>query len=1309
MADVTKFGFSKLGDNNYGTWRPRMKGVLQAKGYESALTGEEDPNSSKAMGLMMMCVQDHLLLTIEKCANAKQVWTALEHLYRQSSTANVLKLKRDLSTLDKRPKETVSQYVARAREIGDQLNAAGSKVDDDDLALAILAGLPDEYDMIKTVIEGAEELPTIENMMAKLLLVEKRTPSREGKEEEKAYIGFNKTTRPRYGNLDRPANKRHGGSDSKSSFGKMRENRTCYACGRKGHLQKDCWQRKAEAPGNKTFNRQEVALMADEPAMESKDYDEQDWVIDPGATMHIAAYPNLLINATPVENGPTVTFGNGKIGRGVERGTVILMDTDSSIQKIVLQDVYYVPEAEYNLLSTYQATSRGASFTFTKDRLDIDMQGERLLTMQPRGKLFVLRSNAAKASNAALVAKGATAQEWHERYGHLGYQNLARLIKEDMVTGIDVTAKDIEEASKDTCDTCQLSKQARLPFVPSSSATTEPLELIHMDLCGPMPTETLGGKHYVATFLDDYSGLSVIILLKRKSETAQAIKEVFTMLETQSGRKIKAVRTDRGSEYVNFTVDGYYANKGIISQTTMAYTPQQNGKAERLNRTLVEKTRAMLQDAGLEEGLWGEAIMTANFLRNRSPVSGKPKTPWELFFGKRPDVSLLRTFGSTAYVLIPKVKRTKLDKVSERGILVGYAPGGNGYRILMNDNTIVSSRDVVFGKGERSKPLQETTHTPDDTLFKFDNGETEERHPHQDMPAESEEPAERTADDSSNENEPDTAAPMLRRSERVNKGQRNDTWYMGDGRGSLPVGAGAALIATEMQEPNTLEEALSSEYAEQWQAAMDDEMSSLHANKTWTLESLPPGKTAIPVKWVYKIKHNKDGSIDRFKARLVAKGFRQKEFIDYNEVFAPVGKYATFRTLMALVTNDDMELHQLDIKTAFLQGYLDEDIYIEQPPGYTEGEDGMVCHLIKALYGLKQAPRAWHSRLHQELDSYGFKVSEADPGLYIYNDKTDNIYLMVYVDDILIAAKDVATVIETKRKLQTSFEARDLGEAETYLGINITRDRENKTLKIDQERMIKEIVAKFGQEDAKTRATPLSTSIKLAKDEGEPLDTACYPYAQLVGSLMYLAVCTRPDISYAVGALARYMAKPTLVHWKEAIGVVRYLAGTTDYGITFGMRDDKLIGYCDADYATDTDTRRSTSGYVFTLYGGAITWQSKRQPTVAASTTEAEYMAAAAAVKEALWLRQLFKDFGLETGVVTIMADNQAAINILKNPISSLRSKHIDVVHHFARERVMRKEIEFKYIPTFEQVADVLTKALPDTKHTKCLKGMGMM
>jgi hypothetical protein len=760
-------------------------------------------------------------------------------------------------------------------------------------------------------------------------------------------------------------------------------------------------------------------------------------------------------------------------------------------------------------------------------------------------------------------------------------------------------------------------------------------------------------------------------------------------------------------------MESYYASKGIIPQTTMAYTPEQNGKAERLNRTLMEKTRAMLKDAGLDAGLWGEAVVTANYLRNRSPVAGKPKTPWELFFGKKPNVSLLRTFGDTAYVLIPKAKRDgKLDNVSERGIFVGYAPGGNGYRILMDDDTIISSRDVVFAKGKDAMSMSEPPDTTDDPLCKLSAGDTPEEpptsnnEPAEGSTADNEEPA-----DSPDEgNEPEVTAPPLRRSERANKGQKNDNWFIGDGRGSQPVGATetALIAASEIKEPQTLEEALASEYAEQWLEAMKDEVASLYENNTWTLEKPPPGKKVIPVKWVLKVKPNKDGSIERFKARLVAKGFRQQEYIDYNEVFAPVGKYSTFRTLMALAAREDLDLQQLDIKTAFLQGYLEEDIYVEQPPGFEQGEPGTACHLIKALYGLKQAPRAWHSRLHEELLVCGFEASTADPGLYIHTGKTSNIYLLVYVDDILIAAKDKATTNAIKNRLKASFDARDLGDAEMYLGINISRDRENKTLKIDQERMIKEIVAKYGQEGAKNKATPLNGSIKLAKDEGEPLDTERYPYAALVGSLLYVSVCTRPDISYAVGALARYMAKPTMVHWKEAIGVVRYLAGTPKMGIIYGKRKDPLIGYCDADYATDIDTRRSTTGYVFNLYGGAIAWQSKRQPTVAASTTEAEYMAAASAVKEALWLRQLLNDFGYSTGTMRIMADNQSAIKILKNPISSMRSKHIDVVHHFARERVMRKEIEFKYIPTTEQVADTLTKALPEAKHTKCLEGMGM-
>jgi hypothetical protein len=406
-----------------------------------------------------------------------------------------------------------------------------------------------------------------------------------------------------------------------------------------------------------------------------------------------------------------------------------------------------------------------------------------------------------------------------------------------------------------------------------------------------------------------------------------------------------------------------------------------------------------------------------------------------------------------------------------------------------------------------------------------------------------------------------------------------------------------------------------------------------------------------------------------------------------------------------------MHIHMLDVKTAFLQGNLEETVYITQPPGYEEGDAGMACHLHKALYGLKQAPRAWHHRLHQELDSYGFKVSEADPSLYIYTGKEFNTYILVYVDDILISSKSLDNVTTVKNALLSAFDARDLGEASTYLGINIYRDWESKTIKISQDRMITDLVNKYGVVDGKVRSIPLSPSVKLVKGEGDILDKAVYPYSQLVGSLMYLAVCTRPDISYAVGSLARYMAKPTTVHWQAAKGVLRYLAGTIDYGITYGKTKDNLLGYCDADYAGDIDTRRSTTGYVFLFNGGAITWQSKRQPTVAASTTEAEYMAAAAAVKEGLWLRKLATDLEMLDGAaaIDIMADNQSAIKLLRNPISSLRSKHIDVVHHFARERVLRKEVTFTYTATNTMVADILTKALTGDKFIYCVKRMGLL
>ena len=506
------------------------------------------------------------------------------------------------------------------------------------------------------------------------------------------------------------------------------------------------------------------------------------------------------------------------------------------------------------------------------------------------------------------------------------------------------------------------------------------------------------------------------------------------------------------------------------------------------------------------------------------------------------------------------------------------------------------------------------------------------------------EAAEQTEEIEENEEIPDLVEESPTDQEPSSTGQAEQSRYpQRQRKPPTEVYRAQAARAAEPEEPQSYTEALRAPDAAQWKLAMDEEMASLHENGTWTLEQQPVGVRPIPVKWVYKVKRDALGNVERYKARLVAKGFMQKEGIDYNEVFAPVSKHTTLRTLLTLVAPEDLELHQLDIKTAFLNGDLEETIYMQQPEGYVEGGRNLVCHLRKSLYGLKQAPRAWNTRLKQELEGMGFTASEADPGLFTAKYKGSNIYILVYVDDILVAAKNLADIEHIKARLTTIFDVRDLGEARYFLGMSLDRNRQAKTLKMSQERLATELVHKHGLKEGKIKSAPMSTSVKLVQaGEDNLLDREHYHYSELVGSLLYLSVCTRPDISQAVGVLARHMAKPSMEHWTAAKAVLRYIAGTLDCGITFRQSNTAVAGYSDADYAGDTDTRRSTTGFVFILNGGAITWSSKLQPTVAVSTTEAEYMAAAQAVREALWLKKLLGDLGIKVASMPIFTDSQS-------------------------------------------------------------------
>lgn len=707
----------------------------------------------------------------------------------------------------------------------------------------------------------------------------------------------------------------------------------------------------------------------------------------------------------------------------------------------------------------------------------------------------------------------------------------------------------------------------------------------------------------------------------------------------------------------------------------------------------------MLQDAGLSEELWAEAVYTANHVRNRTLSRAHGKTPLEVLTGEKPSVSHLRVFGCVCYAHVPAPKRKKLDAVAEKGVFVGYEPHTKGYRVLKPDGSIQVSRDVTFQEIKEKteeKPLSTGPQEADDGDLGSETGEAEGEpdvinpgEPDVTNPGEPDvinpngEPEGEPANQTGQANPPANPKPYNLRGDGE---RRSNSRYSG----REWVRANAARQKAE-GEPETRAEAMAREDGELWEKAMDDEIASLLENGTWTVEKPPDGVKPVPARWTFKLKRDKQGQIERYKARFVAKGFKQKHGVDFEEVFAPVSRLPTVRTLLAVAAARDLEIKQLDVKTAFLNGTLEEEIWADQPEGYEVGGPEMKLKLKKSLYGLKQAPRAWYLCLSSEMQKIGFSPSTADPALFCRKDPGKETYTVVWVDDSLVIGTQAA-VDETKEALSAVFDIRDLGKANFFLGMEIERDRVNKTLKLTQKRSIKDLLTEHGMADAKARATPMSPAEKPTR-EGEELDVSAFPYSRLIGSLLYIANCTRPDISQAVGVLSRFMSRPTRDHWKMARAVLSYLAGTPEVGLNFdGTEGLELKGFSDANHAGDIDTRRSTTGYVFILGGGAVSWASKCQPTVACSTVEAEYMAAAFASKEALWLKKLFADLNIECETVQIGCDNQGAIQLSKHPIASQRSKHIDVSHHFVRERIMRREIEFRYVSTERQAADFLTK-----------------
>ncbi|RVW80052.1 Retrovirus-related Pol polyprotein from transposon TNT 1-94 [Vitis vinifera] len=667
-----------------------------------------------------------------------------------------------------------------------------------------------------------------------------------------------------------------------------------------------------------------------------------------------------------------------------------------------------------------------------------------------------------------------------------------------------------------------------------------------------------------------------------------------------------------------------------------AYTPQQNGVAERKNRTIMNMVHSMISEKKIPKPFWPEAVNWTVHVLNRSPtLAVQNKTPEEAWSGVKPSVEHFRVFGCISHVHVPDNKRTKLDDKSLSCVLLGVSEGSKAYRLYdPTSQRIIISRDVVFEEHknwdwdktyEKSIVCDLEWGDLEEEATMFDENEegTES-----DLEADIEAEEDNFSSDSLTEDSsPSSTAERIRRPPAWMR-----DYDIGEGLSEEDNEAHLAMFAAA--DPIHFEDAVKSE---KWKKAMDLELAAINKNGTWELTELPEGGKKIGVKWIYKTKFNENGEVDKYKARLVAKGYTQQHGVDYTEVFAPVARMETIRLVVALAAQRKWTIYQLDVKSAFLHGELNEEVFVEQPCGYVQkGHEQKVYKLKKALYGLR--------------------------------------------------------VLDFKRSMKDEFDMTDLGKMRYFLGLEVLQRSDG--IFISQKKYALEVLQRFGMDKSNSVHNPIVPGFKLMKDEGGVKVDKTY-YKQVVGSLMYLTA-TRPDMMFVVSLISRYMENPTELHLQAAKRVLRYLQGTTEFGIFYRKGgDDELVTYTNSDHAGDLDERKSTSGYVFLLSSGAISWSSKKQPIVSLSSTEAEFIAAASCACQAVWLKRVLGKLGQNQGKPTIIhCDSSSAIKLSKNPVMHGRSKHIDVRFHFLRELTKAGTVELVHCGTQEQLADVMTKPL---------------
>ncbi|KAJ9546343.1 hypothetical protein OSB04_018886 [Centaurea solstitialis] len=1083
-------------------------------------------------------------------------------------------------------------------------------------------------------------------------------------------------------------------------------------------------------------------------ATESASQDKGIWYLDSGCSRHMTGSKSVLSNYRE-ERGPAVTFGGN--GKGQTRGYGTLTNGVTTFKRVA-----YVEGLMHNLLSISQLCDKNHKVSFSKKKCKVkNRRKEVILTGVRHADIYIINMNTS-TDNFCFVSRVSSDTNWlwHKRLSHLNFKTLNQLCINNLVVGL----PDFRYTKVSLCSACKKGKQTRASFKSKQiSSISSPLQLLHIDLFGPVNVQSIAGKKYTLVIVDEYSRYTWVFFLRSMSDAPEEIILFVRKMERLNNLTVRSIRSDHRTEFKNSTLETFFDQKGISQNFSSVRTPQQNGVAERQNRTLIEAARSMLSEANLATQFWAEAVNTTCYTQNRSMIVKRfRRTPYELFRNRKPSIEHLHIFGCVYYILNNKDNLGKFDSKSDDGIFLGYSSISKTYRVFNKRRQTIE--ETIHVKFDESGPTFPHPHdnseinqwadsffqvpdipiadpSPQDLPDGFEEDPptpptqisippiinatpiTQVTPPEPDQPTNSEDFSQTTVSEPAptnllpdpSVNEASTLGqvyqpPALRwtKDHPIDQVLGNPSSGVKTRRQSGNVCLYVNFISEN--EPKEIDDALCDPA---WVSAMQEELVEFIRNNVWLLVPRPRKCTIIGSKWIFRNKLDEIGTIIRNKARLVAQGYRQEEGIDYDETFAPVARLEAIRLFLAFAAHLNFKVFQMDIKNAFLNGKLNEEVYVAQPPGFVDPKfPDHVYKLNKALYGLKQAPRAWYDTLSTFLLSKGFVRGKIDSTLFLKKYPKHILLVQIYVDDIIFGSTNPKLCEKFELLMKSEYKMSMMGELTFFLGLQIKQSE--KGIFINQGKYVHEMLKKFDLTSCTPMKTPMAPPLSLDKDsKGKPVDVTLY--RGMIGSLLYLTA-SRPDIMYSTCLCARYQAEPKESHLTAVKRIFRYLKGTPNLGLWYSKDSGfDLTAYSDSDFAGCKINRKSTTGGCHLLGGKLVSWTSKKQNSVSTSTAEAEYVAAGICCAQVLWLRNQLQDYDIQLSKIPIYCDNTSAIAIANNHVLHSKTKHIEVRYHFIRDHVMNGDIELHFVPTEYQLADLFTKPLDVTRFNMLISELGML